>query len=351
MFLVEEMQTTTGARKLIRSRVTHEEKGQMESRKHCAYNQTRECFLSLEVEIANLSNETLEHRVATLDLKSGEGLWITPFRGIPTEGIRVPLDLVYLDEDCRVLGIVESFPSFRTHISTSRVAGVLLLPSHSIYSSQTQLGDQLLICAAGDMERRLERCHHPGDVTGVVQSALLFSERSPGGGEDAPREGGTYSRIDKPASPEIQEMGRIAAKANHFKTPKNWLQRFLSPDPRRAPREEVSNLAAYYWTNEAPQAHKIRDISSTGFYLVTEERWYPGTLLLMTLQVADFKQDKAEGALSIYSKVVRWGDDGVGLQFVLQDAKGSPSGQSSTEIGMTRKELDLFLQRLGKYKS
>jgi len=66
--------------------------GDMESRKLCAYNQTRECFLGLEVDGADLSLAKLKDRIASLTLKSGEGLWLSPFRGLPEWGIRVPLD-------------------------------------------------------------------------------------------------------------------------------------------------------------------------------------------------------------------------------------------------------------------
>ena len=45
--------------------------GKMESRKLCAYNQTRECFLGLEVDGADLSLAKLKDRIASLALKSG----------------------------------------------------------------------------------------------------------------------------------------------------------------------------------------------------------------------------------------------------------------------------------------
>src|SRR5258708_1665963 len=82
--------------------------GNLEPRKLCAYNQTRECFLGLEVEGADLSLAKRKDRSASLTLKSGEGLWLEPFRGLPEWGIRVPLDLLYLDEECRVIDVVES---------------------------------------------------------------------------------------------------------------------------------------------------------------------------------------------------------------------------------------------------
>ena len=89
--------------------------GTMESRKLCAYNQTRECFLGLEVDSADLSLAKLKDRISSLALKSGEGLWLSPFRGLPEWGIRVPLDLLYLDKDCRVIDVVESYPVFRAN--------------------------------------------------------------------------------------------------------------------------------------------------------------------------------------------------------------------------------------------
>src|SRR5271165_3599187 len=103
--------------------------GKMESRKLCAYNQTRECFLGLEVDGADLSLAKLKDRIASLALKSGEGLWHAPFRGLPEWGIRVPLDLLYLDQDCRVIDVVESYRVFRANASTPQAASVLALPA------------------------------------------------------------------------------------------------------------------------------------------------------------------------------------------------------------------------------
>ena len=117
----------------------------METRNNCAYNQTRECFLGLEVAQADATAEALRDRIERLELKSGEGLWLTPFRGIPETGVQFPLDLLYLDNNCRVMDAVESFPTFRVAADKQDPASVLALPAHAIYSSQTQTGDQLVI--------------------------------------------------------------------------------------------------------------------------------------------------------------------------------------------------------------
>jgi hypothetical protein len=78
-------------------------------------------------------------------------------------------------------------------------------------------------------------------------------------------------------------------------------------------------------------------------YVVTEERWYPGTLVLMTLQVTAFGEEVEERTICVHSRAVRWGKDGVGLQFVLQK-----SADDSSMGAADRKALDRFLQRLRK---
>jgi uncharacterized membrane protein (UPF0127 family) len=65
----------------------------------------------------------------------------------------VPLDLLYLDESYKVIHVVEHFPTFRIAPIRADSESVLELSAHTIYSSQTQVGDQLLICPAEEMER------------------------------------------------------------------------------------------------------------------------------------------------------------------------------------------------------
>ena len=73
------------------------------------------------------------------------------FRGIPVAAIPAPLDLIYLDDECRVIHTVESFPTFQVSALSPQPNSVLALPAHSIYSSQTQPGDQLVLCVAEEM--------------------------------------------------------------------------------------------------------------------------------------------------------------------------------------------------------
>jgi len=324
--------------------------GFMELRKHCAYNQTRECFLGLEVAPADLSYANLRDLISTLVLKSGEGLWINPFRGIPTGGVNVPMDLIYLDESYRVIEVVESFPTFRASPSIPPSASVLALPAHSIYSSQTQAGDQLVLCVAEEMEHQLERLSGPISDLGSVQSAALLREKPlwSGGPGVIELEERSPGKLRKNGHGELHEMTLIQPGVKDPRPRKSWLERWWSPDPRKAPREPSPGLAAYYWNGSTPQAHSVRDISSSGLYIVTEERWYPGTLVLMTLHKTDAGEASSERSIFVQSRAVRWGSDGVGLQFVLTGAQNPHKGRDPLVDGAGKKELERFLRQLRK---
>jgi uncharacterized protein len=129
----------------------------MKRRAYCVYNQTRECFLSLNVTAADTIFSRLKGLIGRLKLRSDEGIWVVPSRGIHTLGLLFPLDLIYLDEHYRVIHLVEYFPSFRIAPLKTQAESVLELPTHTIYSSQTQPGDELVICVAEEMESRLKK--------------------------------------------------------------------------------------------------------------------------------------------------------------------------------------------------
>jgi hypothetical protein len=204
------------------------------------------------------------------------------------------------------------------------------------------------------MEQRLTHLNNsasaakPGATSTVVNSAALLRKSPLWSGGPGLLELEDRSGEENPAHEKPHVMGLIQPGMKATKPPKKWLERWWSPDPRKAPRETGEGLAAYYWTGGPTEAHPIRDVSATGLYVVTEERWYPGTLVMMTLQIVDGVEEIEERSITVHSRAVRWGNDGVGLQFVLannQDVQ-SPGGPSVQLAD--RKELDRFLQRLKK---
>ncbi len=88
-------------------------------------------------------------------------------------------------------------------------------------------------------------------------------------------------------------------------------------EERRAVRLPAPGLVAYFFTGGSPRPHPIKDISVTGFYMCTEERWLPGTIIRITLQMIDPRPDGRRDSVTVHSRVVRWGPDGGGFEFVL----------------------------------
>jgi len=127
------------------------------NRTYCVYNQTRECFLSLSVTPADTTFARLRGLIGRLKLRVDEGLWVVPSCGVHTVGVLFPLDLIYLNESHQVIHVIEHFPTFRISPLKTQASSVLELPTHTIYSSQTQPGDQLLICAIEEIASRFNK--------------------------------------------------------------------------------------------------------------------------------------------------------------------------------------------------
>jgi uncharacterized protein len=129
----------------------------MKKRTYCVYNQTRECFLSLGVLPADTMLTRLIGLIGKIRLKVDEGLWVLPSCGIHTFGVLFPLDLIYLNEKHQVVDVIEHFPRFRISPLRPQASSVLELPIHTIYTSQTQPGDQLVVCTIEEMGRRFNK--------------------------------------------------------------------------------------------------------------------------------------------------------------------------------------------------
>jgi len=66
------------------------------------------------------------------------------------------IDVIYLDADKRVIHLVENLRPFRISPIRIRCASVLELKLRSICSSNTQVGDELLICSPEDIRSILQ---------------------------------------------------------------------------------------------------------------------------------------------------------------------------------------------------
>ena len=285
-----------------------------EARNRCGYNKTRGYILGVEIACGDFSAPNLTDRLPLLAPKSGAGLWMVPFRGIPAMDAPVPLDLIYLDRDRRVIETVEFFPTFRVSPSSPPAASVLALPVHSIFASHTQPGDQIAFGHVEDVEHELALLFGSGAAANAAQEALGAVQKPMASVAPVPqnvfvmpartKEPKEEARPREEVAPSTpaQEAAKPEPRKNDPPRKKGWLQRLISPDPpepRKNLRLSLPGLTAYFWTGATPLPHTIRDISVTGLYVVTEERWYPGTLVQMTLKKSGDGGPKSEVSIAL----------------------------------------------------
>jgi PilZ domain len=122
-----------------------------------------------------------------------------------------------------------------------------------------------------------------------------------------------------------------------------WL--FPEVNRRRAKRFSSPGLVAYYWTGGATHSYDVANISATGLYLRTKERWAPETLIQMTLQKGQ-SGEESKGSISVLSEVVRWGEDGTGFNFVLKERDLVHDREALPGEVLDRRTIERFLKKL-----
>jgi hypothetical protein len=86
--------------------------------------------------------------------------------------------------------------------------------------------------------------------------------------------------------------------------------------PRSAIRRPTPELSAYHWNGAEEHQDEVRDISSTGAFLLTGESWVPGEVISLTLQRRGPLEGDLERRVSVQARTVRRDSNGVGLSFV-----------------------------------
>ena len=139
-------------------------------------------------------------------------------------------------------------------------------------------------------------------------------------------------------------------------SPRNWPRWLLTPEPsdkerpnkeppdkRKFPREVLPWVAAYFFDGGPPSPSSVRDISMSGMFVVTAERWYLGTIIRFTL--TDWRVQPPNRYVTINAEAVRWGDDGVGLRFLFQKPRrGEHNRAVPLFVDVTPRKLYEFLK-------
>jgi len=126
----------------------------------------------------------------------------------------------------------------------------------------------------------------------------------------------------------------------------NRFLRWLYPNQRKADRHPEPPLVAYLGTGRTSQEFPVGDVSANGFFMITAERWLPGTVMPVTLQRAGTGESDPAASIIMESKVVRSGPDGVGFAFVLPERATPESDDAQLEGWGDKDALERFLQSL-----
>jgi PilZ domain len=113
----------------------------------------------------------------------------------------------------------------------------------------------------------------------------------------------------------LHVVGRLFRIRDSNMSLKSFIAQAALGNRRIAARLPGRGFAARHWAGKAVAVDSIRDISATGVYLVTEERWNPGTPVTLTLHRAGVTAEKADEQVTLQARVARTGEDGVGLAF------------------------------------
>jgi hypothetical protein len=124
----------------------------------------------------------------------------------------------------------------------------------------------------------------------------------------------------------------------------NWFEKLLWTDKRRGVRLTSPPFVAYYWEGGKSEPHKVRDASPTGLYLLTEQRWYPGTIVTLTLQRTKATDQDSQHAITVKGRVTRLESDGVAMAFELPSEERCKSLERPLESDM--KAVASFLQHV-----
>ena len=133
-------------------------------------NKTKGICLASEADIARSIITRMKGLIGctSREFYPGRGLWLMPCNGIHTFGMRMPIDVAYLDSKNRVLKLCHRLEPSRVASLVLRARSVLELPSGTLAQTHTEVGDVLEIRGSLAWEQ---------DDSGVSAAAQKSHER------------------------------------------------------------------------------------------------------------------------------------------------------------------------------
>lgn len=108
-------------------------------------NVSKKTWLATKVRHADNFVTRLVGLLKRTNLAPEEALWLSPSKGIHTIGMKFPIDVVFLNRDNFVVGLISGMAPYRISGIRFNAFSVLELPNSTIRKSRTEIGDQLKI--------------------------------------------------------------------------------------------------------------------------------------------------------------------------------------------------------------
>jgi hypothetical protein len=108
-------------------------------------NQTRRQPLISHGELADTFWSRLRGLMGRSSLEAGEGLVLKGEKSIHTFFMKFPIDVLYVDRSWRVVRLDVAMPPNRLGPFVARAAYVVELPVGAIETTETRVGDQLVL--------------------------------------------------------------------------------------------------------------------------------------------------------------------------------------------------------------
>ena len=123
----------------------------------CATNATRGTVLGQRIRVAETGLTRIVGLLGERELPPGDGLLIVPSQGVHTLGMQFPIDIAVLDNDWKVIAMRRDMRPFRMTRMFWKAAAVLELPSGTLESTSTLVGDAIEFARVGRAAQSAEK--------------------------------------------------------------------------------------------------------------------------------------------------------------------------------------------------